>query len=102
MAGVWIFGGTQSTESIGLSESGLALLRSEVREIIRPTCGSCHTSTLPTAKPKAVVVFDLKNEDWSATMQVEQLKKVDTRIKDFSTTEKEKIDKLISAELARR
>lgn len=44
-----------------------------VREVIRPDCGSCHTSTLSTAKPGAIQIFDLAHDTWYATMSNEQL-----------------------------
>ncbi len=48
-------------------------LLDRTREIVRPHCGECHTSSLPTAKPDAVAVFDFEREDWGAAMDVGQL-----------------------------
>ena len=102
ISALWIFGFQSPVQGQSLQEDELLALRKEVREIIRPTCGSCHTSTLPTAKPKAVAVFDLKNDDWSGKMTVSQMKGFDKRLDKFNPSEKSKINKLLDAELARR
>lgn len=47
----------------------------KIKEWINPECGSCHTSTLPTADPKAIRVFDLKYWDWMSRMNQMQLEK---------------------------
>ena len=98
LAAVGLFSSENRLTSPTLPDSDLAALRKEVREIIRPSCGSCHTSTLPTAKPKAVAVFDLKSDDWSAGMTAAQLKGFEKRLDKFSESEKVKIGKLLSEE----
>jgi hypothetical protein len=45
----------------------------QVRTLIRPHCGSCHTGSLPSAKPKAVAVFDLDTREFQARMTRAQL-----------------------------
>ncbi len=50
-----------------------ARLRDEIRELIRPHCGSCHTRGLSTAKPRALAIFDLTETDWPTRMNREQL-----------------------------
>ena len=45
----------------------------KIRTLIRPHCGSCHTGSLATAKPKAVAVFDLDTRDFQARMTRAQL-----------------------------
>jgi len=102
ITGLWICERTQPIEAIGLSESDLALLRSNVREIIRPKCGSCHTSGLPTAKAKALAVFDLKSDTWSTGMNAEQLRNFSNRLSGVQDSAKVKIAALLSAELERR
>ena len=102
ISALWIFGSQSPMQSQGLPEDEIPALRKEVREIIRPTCGSCHTSTIPTAKPKALAVFDLKNDDWSGRMTVSQLKGFDKRLDKFNPSEKSKINKLLDAERAKR
>lgn len=49
------------------------ILSDQVREILLPDCGSCHTSSLPTSRPGAVKVFDFAMENWSSTMTHQQL-----------------------------
>jgi mono/diheme cytochrome c family protein len=42
------------------------------RDALVPTCGSCHRSDLPTAKPNALAVFDLTKDPWWATIKDDQ------------------------------
>jgi hypothetical protein len=77
-------------------------LRDEVREIIRPRCGSCHTSTLPTAKPKAVAVFDLARDDWPRTMSVARLGKFEGRLSSLDDSLKSLVKQFVRDETARR
>ena len=77
-------------------------LKDEVREIIRPDCGKCHTSSLPTAKPKAVQVFDLDKPEWASTMSVHQLEKFGNRLNGLSDTLKSKVMEFVGTEMARR
>src|SRR5262249_40422192 len=51
-------------------------LQSVVRELIEQPGGSCHNSDRQTAKPAALKVFDLQEDDWTARMSNDQLKKV--------------------------
>ena len=44
----------------------------QARDALVPSCGSCHRSDLPTAKPGALAVFDLTKDPWWATIQDEQ------------------------------
>jgi mono/diheme cytochrome c family protein len=50
-----------------------ASLADQAREIIRPTCGTCHTTSSPQANPKALAIYDLDRPDWGATMSRAQL-----------------------------
>lgn len=56
-----------------VAEAERPVLLDRTREIVRPHCGECHTSSLPTAKPEAVAVFDFEREDWGAAMDADQL-----------------------------
>src|SRR5262245_25020220 len=47
-------------------------------------CGECHRSDLPTAKPKALAVFDLTHEDWLAKMTKSQVEAAILRMKGMS------------------
>ena len=40
----------------------------QARDALVPTCGTCHRSDLPTAKPGALAIFDLTKEVWWATL----------------------------------
>lgn len=53
-------------------------MQTKIKEWIRADCGSCHTSGLPTAKEKALRVFDLKFTDWMSRMNERQLEKAFT------------------------
>jgi hypothetical protein len=53
--------------------SAHAQFAEKVRELAKPSCGACHRSSLPTAKPNAVAVFDLDRSEWYATMSDHQL-----------------------------
>lgn len=85
-----------------VSDDQLATLRQDVRSILRPGCGSCHTTGLPTAKPAALAVFDFKEESWSAPMTIEELEGLAARSKDLGEVPRSKVELLVSAELARR
>ena len=49
------------------------VLRDQVRGHAKTHCGVCHQSTLPTAKPGALAIFDLDAPDWTATLKAEHL-----------------------------
>src|SRR5215468_3560542 len=54
-------------------------LEADVRELVEERCGKCHNSTRETAKPAALKVFDLKEDNWTASISDEQLPKVNGR-----------------------
>lgn len=76
----------------------------KIKEWIQSDCGSCHTSTLSTANPKALQVFDLKFTDWMSRMNKKQLEK--TFIQRLGRTVSEENRQIVSdalgAELYRR
>ncbi len=49
------------------------------RDALVAPCGRCHQSTLPTADPKALAVFDLDQPAWSATMSRDQIESLGGR-----------------------
>ena len=103
VGGLWTCGGSQQIKRQLRSQDGWTALRNEVRELIIPDCGSCHTSSLATAKPGAIRVFDLAKEDWSASMSAEQLQGFQRRATGSVDEEGvRKIDDFLGAELARR
>ncbi len=79
-------------------------MQDKIKEWIRRDCGSCHTSTLSTAKPKALQVFDLKFSDWMSRMTKKQLKETFTKRLGRTVEEKNRttISDALSAELFRR
>ncbi len=79
----------------------LTILRAEVRLMIKQGCGSCHTTSLPTAKPAALAVFDLAKEDWSAEMTEQELNGFRRRTRDYGDPLAQKVEALVAAELAR-
>ncbi len=48
-------------------------MRERMRAITKAHCGSCHQSTLPTAKPAALAIYDLDLPAWPATLSRAQL-----------------------------
>jgi hypothetical protein len=52
----------------------------QVRDLLVPTCGRCHLSTLPTAKPAALAIFDFALDPWYSEMTTEQLEGFDRRV----------------------
>lgn len=74
-------------------------LADEVREIIRPACGSCHTSTLPTAKSDAVRIFDLVRDDWVEMMSTENLEGFRRRLDKFREPDRTKVIELVQRRL---
>lgn len=79
-------------------------LQDKIKEWIRPDCGSCHTSSLSTAKPKALQVFDLKYTDWMSRMNKKQLEKTFVDRLGYTVTAENRtyVSKALSAELFRR
>lgn len=77
-------------------------LAAEVREIIRPQCGSCHTSTLASARPGAVQVFDLVKADWSAGMSSAQLEKFRSRLARLDHSKRQRVEEFVRNEQQKR
>jgi hypothetical protein len=48
-------------------------LRDDARLVLEQHCGRCHIRDYPTALPRALAVFDLREPDWSARMSNAQL-----------------------------
>src|SRR5262245_10175848 len=57
-----------------------ASLADRTREILRPRCGSCHTTSSPQAIPKALAVYDLDRPDWGATLSRARIASFEKRI----------------------
>jgi hypothetical protein len=58
------------------------VLREAAREVLDRNCGECHTSTLPTAIPRALRVYDLAQLDWSRRMSDAQLRDAEGRLRE--------------------
>lgn len=56
------------------------MLRESARAVLGRNCGECHTSTLPTALPRALAVYDLARPEWSRRMSADQLREAERRL----------------------
>lgn len=50
-----------------------AVLRDRVRTLAKTHCGSCHQSSLPTAKAAALAIYDLDSDAWASMLTVARL-----------------------------
>ena len=48
--------------------------------VLKENCGKCHQSTRPTAKPKALKIFDLDQEPWHDGVRDKHLKGMSRQI----------------------
>ncbi len=96
---VWIGSIAQATPSKAAAD--VARLRDGARLVLEPPCGTCHNAERPSAKPAALKVFDLTEEQWQARMSDGQLRQVISRIRgtSASTVEQDRVAKFIRAEL---
>lgn len=65
-----------------MAADDLDVLREAAREVLDRNCGECHTSTLPTALPRALRVYDLAQLDWSRRMSDTQLHDAEGRLRE--------------------
>jgi len=79
-------------------------LEPAVRKLVEEHCGRCHNSTRATAKPAALKVFDLKEDNWTASMSDEQLPKVNGRFAsvDVTTAQRKQVADFIKGKLEQR
>jgi uncharacterized membrane protein len=77
-------------------------LTTAVREIVQQHCGSCHDGSLQTAKPAALKVFDLREEDWTARMSDEQVRKLLGRARSLPADNQTKMAKFVKQVLKKR
>jgi len=79
-------------------------LEPAVRKLVEDHCGRCHNSTHETAKPAALKVFDLKEDNWTASMSDEQLPKVNGRFAsvDVTTAQRKQVADFIKGKLNER
>jgi hypothetical protein len=57
-----------------LTPSAHAAARDEVRGYAKTYCGTCHQSSLPTAKPAALAIYNLDRDDWASMLTDERLR----------------------------
>ncbi len=83
-------------------EAPVDKLTTAVREIVQQQCGSCHDGSLQTANPAALKVFDLREEDWTAQMSDEQVRKLLGRAKRLPSDNQTKMAKFVNQVLKKR
>ena len=90
-------------QSAQLARAPLEEVREQARAVLESHCGRCHNSTLPTAKPAALQIFDLKEPDFAATMSDAQLSKAIGRVEGLGDQEAlDRIRKFVTAERQHR
>lgn len=94
--------GDGQTAQLVSDPSRFMTLADEVRETIRPQCGSCHTSTFASARPGAVQVFDLVKADWSAGMSFAQLEKFRSRLARLDHSKRQRVEEFVRNEQRKR
>lgn len=87
-------------------------LRDKARLVLERPCGSCHVSSYETAKPKALAIFDLLEEEWAARMNDAQFTSAMGRLdgpelpggapNDLTDDEKKTVAKYFELERSRR
>lgn len=84
--------------------SKLSELREDARQLAAQRCGSCHSSTSSSAKPRALQVFDTERPEWTSRMSDAQLRKALQRFgaPSIPPAELERFTAYIDAELAHR
>lgn len=55
-------------ETPGAGGDDAAALRSAALEALRRTCGQCHDSSQPKARPAALAKFDLADPEWASRL----------------------------------
>ncbi|MEZ5429078.1 MAG: hypothetical protein R2747_22720 [Pyrinomonadaceae bacterium] len=49
-------------------------------KVLKEHCGQCHQSSLPTANPKALAIFDLDKTPWYGSVSDQRLESISRRI----------------------
>ncbi|HEY1334620.1 MAG TPA: hypothetical protein VGF31_10220 [Myxococcaceae bacterium] len=85
-------------------ETDLDRLREPAREALKASCGRCHDRARPTALPKALRIFDLREQDWSARVTDVQMDHMVARFDGFKMppADQSAVRKFLDAERARR
>jgi uncharacterized membrane protein len=104
----FILGSIQIVAAAGFGAEAFACeapvdkLTTAVREIVQQRCGSCHDGSLQTAKPAALQVFDLREEDWTARMSDDQVRKLLGRAKSLPADNQTSMAKFVKQVLKKR
>lgn len=86
----------------GKCEAPVDKLSASVRELVQQNCSSCHDGSVATAKPAALKVFDLREQDWTAKMSDEQVRKLLGRAKSMPADAQTLVSKFVKRVLAKR
>jgi hypothetical protein len=91
-------------EPLALAPAEHAALRERVHGYAVTHCGSCHRSSLPTARPAALAIYDLDSESWSSMLTVARLqngfpRRLNARLDDAG---RQQLRSFIQSELALR
>jgi mono/diheme cytochrome c family protein len=86
------------------SSRSLTQLRDQARQVLEVSCGRCHDGTRPNAKPAALKIFDLHEQEWAAAMSNEQMHHMSSRFEGFGMPipDRARVQAYIDAEIARR
>jgi hypothetical protein len=82
----------------------LARMREAARDALKTSCGRCHDHTRSTARPAALRIFDLQEQDWSARVTDVQMDHMVDRFEGFRMPEADRVTvrRFLDAERARR
>jgi hypothetical protein len=82
----------------------LARMREAARDALKTSCGRCHDHTQPKARPAALRIFDLQEQDWSARVTDVQMDHMVGRFEGFQMPEADRVivRRFLDAERARR
>lgn len=76
--------------------------RDRARDLLLQSCGSCHRSSLPTARPRALAVFDLDELDWQRRLtdeQVHELRRRARATKEIDAWDQPTLDRFVACEI---
>ncbi len=93
-----------TTPAVAAQPAASGDVRERMRAITKVHCGSCHQSTLPTAKPAALAIYDLDSPEWPTTLSRARLEGGFTRRLNAVLDEESKslLRAFVAAEAAKR
>lgn len=106
-AGIALMGGCAyraSYQPRALPADELVAVREQIRGHAKTHCGTCHQSTLPTARPAALAIYDLDRDDWASMLTEPRLRNGFPRRLNARLDEggRQQLRRFIEAELALR